>query len=467
MIVNRRVLVGGIIGAGVSGGLGAPRHDQHYEPPEGGQVIPGARSVVRAQKVIIIGKGPPAAGLFVYSPTIAAGNLIDSIAAQSGTDGPPGNAVIQGIANYVNAGVVYQAIVMQNGQLVLYQAPTEAGPWTVQSVINQASGAMNVEAITGDLVLAAPTFQIVFQSPYFGNAAGNEISAVGTSTTPLLLLDNTASNLGSSESLAFIAANVGDTVAGITVPGDTFQRFALVANGEMTWGPGNAAPLTSLTPAAGAGLTLLINRNNTNAITIQNLGTNGGQPLVQLITSVAADRALGLEAAADTGERIRFDTVPQMLMGPGNTTPDCTFSRAGPQEFYSDGIAARVGGAPEVWNAVGGTGNATFANGWTNAAQGPNLQYRKVAAPYNCIQWVGRIVAPAGVVVGQAITGSPSATYKPTDIGDILAWDTTSSQIVLLRIGTGGALSYQGGGVIGNGDVITIPAGNGLVSLDA
>lgn len=448
-----------------NGDLPPPRPDQFYDPPSGGQAVAGQRSNIRAKQVIIIGGNPPASGLYVYNPAQAAGDLIASIAANSGHD-TPGNAVIQGIANYVNAGIVYQAIVLQNGQLVLYQAPTEAGPWTVQSLINQASGAMNVEAITGNLVLAAPNFTIVFQSPFFGTAAGNEISAVGTGTSPLLLLDNTASNLGSSECLAFIAANVGDRIEGIRVSGDTFDRYSIAADGTTTWGPGNAAPLTSLTPASGAGLTLLINKANTNALTIQNLLANGGNSLVQLTTSVNTDRALGIQAAADTSERIRMDATPQILFGSGAAAGDCLIGRAGPQEFYSDGIAAKVANAPEVWNAVGGTGNAAFANGWTNGAVAPFLQYRKVAAPYNCIQWVGRIVVPAGFVVGQTITGATGATYKPTDVGDIIAWDLTAGIPVLLRIGTGGALSYQAG-AIAIGDTISIPAGNGIVSLDA
>lgn len=454
-----------------NGDLPPQRPDQSYNPPPGGQAVAGQRSNIRARQVIIIGGNPPASGLYVYNPAVAAGDLIASIAANSGSDGP-GNAVIQGIANYVNNGVDYSAVVLQNGQLVFYEAPTEAGPWTVQAVINCGGSGqpLNIQAAgpnanQGVAIAANPNGQIAFQSPFFGSTG--QLVAAGTGTTPLLVLDNTASNLGASEALAFIAANVGDRVEGIRVTGDTFDRFSIAADGTTTWGPGNATPLTSLTPATGAGLTLLINRNNTNALTVQNLGTNGGQTLLQLLTSINTDRALGIQASGDTSQRVRIDAVPQLLFGPGNAAGDCLFGRAGPGEFYSDGIAAKISNAPEVWNAIGGTGNPAFANGWTNSGGVGQavLQFRKVAAPYNCTQWIGVIVAPVGIVAGQTITGATGTPYKPNNQQSIAARNITSGATAWLSNNTGGALAYRTGAVAG--DVLEITCGNGLVSLDA
>lgn len=454
-----------------NGDLGPPRPDQFYAPPTGGQAVAGQRSNIRAKQVIIVGGNPPASGLYVYNPAQAAGDLIASIAANSGHD-TPGNAVIQGIANYVNNGVAYQSVVLQNGQLVFYAAPTEAGPWTVQAVINcggsgnplsiQAAGPI---ASQGVAIAANPSGQIALQSPFFGSTG--ELSAAGTGTTPLLVLDNTASNLGASESLAFIAANVGDRVEGFQVTGDTFDRFSIAADGTTTWGPGNAAAVTSLSPVTGAGLQLLINHNNVNALTIQNIQANGGQSLVQLTTSVNTDRALGIQAAADTSERVRIDAVPQLLFGPGNVAGDCLFGRAGPGEFYSDGIAAKISNAPEVWNAIGAAGNPAFANGWTNSGGVGQavLQFRKVAAPYNCTQWIGIIVAPAGIVAGQTITGATSGAYKPNNQQSIAARNITSGATAWLSNNTGGALAYRTGAIAG--DVLEITCGNGMVSLDA
>lgn len=72
------------------------RADQQYDPPLG-SVAPGGRAgILRARKVIIVG---PGGELFVYSPTAGAGNLIYSIAAQSGTD-PYGNQFLQGATSY-------------------------------------------------------------------------------------------------------------------------------------------------------------------------------------------------------------------------------------------------------------------------------------------------------------------------------------------------------------------------------
>lgn len=67
-------------------------------------VQPGTSNVVRARLVVIFGSGANT-GLFVYSPTPAAGNLIYSITATAGTD-PYGNAYLQGATSYTAPGSV-------------------------------------------------------------------------------------------------------------------------------------------------------------------------------------------------------------------------------------------------------------------------------------------------------------------------------------------------------------------------
>ena len=64
--------------------------------------------------LLIIVAGGRFTGLFVYSPSVGAGNLVDSIAAQPGTD-PVGNPYVAGIASYNRA--ANQATALNGGAL--------------------------------------------------------------------------------------------------------------------------------------------------------------------------------------------------------------------------------------------------------------------------------------------------------------------------------------------------------------
>ena len=72
------------------GGLSAARPDQLTFPPPAA-IVPGSRGPLRAREVIVSGSGP-GSGIFVYSPTVALGNLIASITSYAGS-GPKGEAV--------------------------------------------------------------------------------------------------------------------------------------------------------------------------------------------------------------------------------------------------------------------------------------------------------------------------------------------------------------------------------------
>ncbi len=86
------------------GGQTPQRPDQAYAGTQGQAVAPGSPAVVRARLVIISGAN---GGLFVYSPSPGAGNLIASIAAMAGTD-QFGNSYVEGVATYVTiAGTIY------------------------------------------------------------------------------------------------------------------------------------------------------------------------------------------------------------------------------------------------------------------------------------------------------------------------------------------------------------------------
>lgn len=450
-MINRRSLVGGIIGVGAGGSIGAPRPDQHYEPPPG-NAIPGARALVRAREVIIAGPGPPSSGLFVYAPVVGQNNLLASIAAQQGND-QPGNFVFLGITSYGSVGGgQFGAANLQASSLTFYLASTEVGnPYTQGGSLDLGPGAngLSLTSLSGQLslqgaggILAAP--------PVIIQGVGGQ----------LLTLTNLISP-GTTPNIHLQSAAVADIAIATDVAGDTVDRHTVAQDGTHTWGQGAAAALTSLSPVSPAGLELLINSNNHTALLIENLQANGGQSLVQLTGSTATDRALGVQISTDTNERIRLDQTPAIHLGTGTASPDCTIGRGGPDQLAMDYIAySNNGGTVETWQAP------TFANGWVNAPAAPNLQYRRVAAPYNSVQFVGRVTVPVGFAVGQAIIAAIPGAYHPTDVGDIIAWDLTAGIPVLLRLGTGGVLSYQAGAIVA-GDTISIPAGNGLVSLDA
>lgn len=93
---------------------------------EGEIMQPGQQSVVlEALKVIIVGTN---GGLFAYSPSKAAGNLIASIAPVGGTDDVT-NVYLAGFVTYKTSVPIVAAQLLAGG-ITFYSAPSEAGPWT-------------------------------------------------------------------------------------------------------------------------------------------------------------------------------------------------------------------------------------------------------------------------------------------------------------------------------------------------
>jgi hypothetical protein len=107
----RRALLKGA--AGMIGGLGPRRADQRVAGTSRAGVGPApAGGLIVAQRVVVFGTGANR-GIFVYSPTPAAGNLVASITAAAGTD-PYGNAYKAGITSYDNT---FGGITELNGAL--------------------------------------------------------------------------------------------------------------------------------------------------------------------------------------------------------------------------------------------------------------------------------------------------------------------------------------------------------------
>lgn len=101
-------------------------------------------------------------GMFFYSGTPAAGNLILSIANASGTDAF-GNAYLSGTVTYAQvSGGNFSAYQAANGQWAFYGATSEAGPWTqkVSFFAGMAAGAIvawNLTDTANNISLASTT----------------------------------------------------------------------------------------------------------------------------------------------------------------------------------------------------------------------------------------------------------------------------------------------------------------------
>lgn len=154
----------------------------------------------------------------------------------------------------------------------------------------------------------------------------------------------------------------------------------------------------------------------------------GGVQLQQLVESTGSTVNWGSAT---------YNTVP-LAMGfrSVNTTID-----AGSSIITAAPLAAAdpVAGLPtaETWHA------ATLANGWTNAGGGnPNMQYRLVASPPNCVQLHGRIV-PGTKANGTSIFALPVG-YRPATqaILPVTADNTVADPIAAhIVIQTGGSVT--------------------------
>lgn len=203
-----------------AGGLRPGRPDQHYEPPAGGQAIPGARAVVRAREVLIVGHGnPPAFGLFVYDPTLALNNLIASITARAGTD-PAGNAVLPGIVNYNFGGGASTAAQLNAGALELFTSAGLAGPWTAQGEIFVNTSGLTIEAPLGSITLTCITAgqPIALQNP-------TSITSGVTGSHVLGITQQTAAPAATIAQLQ--AAGAADKCFAFIVAGDTQPRLRI------------------------------------------------------------------------------------------------------------------------------------------------------------------------------------------------------------------------------------------------
>jgi hypothetical protein len=233
--------------------------------------------------LIIPGTGPPLSGLYVYSPGVGFGNLVDSIAAAAGFD-TPGNAIIRGVATYFPSGSPVFAAALQDGGVLFFQAAGPGGPW-VQSGAISADNSNNIH------ILPAGAGNTILGS---GLTAGVPVSISGPESGGVPVVDVTNTSSASAPILRITANAINDLFLGGRVAGDTNARLILdtqaAGNPRIRYGPGNAAPDISLTRSAANTLTL-----NTADLDIGTAGrglqvaegANGRMGVVTLVAGVA------------------------------------------------------------------------------------------------------------------------------------------------------------------------------------
>lgn len=94
----------------------------------------------QVQSLVIIQSGGNFQGLFVYSPSPAAGKLVASIATVSGTATDPyTNAYLDGVVSYSTGAGPLFAVQLSGGAVQYNTATSEAGPWTAVSSLSGVS----------------------------------------------------------------------------------------------------------------------------------------------------------------------------------------------------------------------------------------------------------------------------------------------------------------------------------------
>lgn len=348
--------------------------------------------------------------LFYSSTPPALGNLIASVAALGGTD-TAGNNYLPGVTNYFN-GPTPTAVQFVAGQLQFSTAATFAGPWTTGVAISVSIGAGGIASILN-----------IFPQGLVANAITNILGALNVNGGLLTALNGAQVNNGlTADTLTWTAGATGD-------------KITLSRNG--------GAPLLDITDLANASTAVI-------RVTVPN-GTQQQIALSELVSGDANGR-LVLDLNSTGNGRLRC--------GPGSVAADTNIYRSAANLWASDYIAFDAGSnVAEAWNAV------TFANGWANAGLEPGLQYRRVAAPDNCVQIVGSITVPAGFVPGQNITTALPAAYRPAKTNELTVYNANTNAPARIIVLGAGQIQYQAGGNAA-GNTLVIPAGN-LVALTA
>jgi hypothetical protein len=147
-------------------------------------------------------------------------------------------------------------------------------------------------------------------------AAGGILTVVNSHTTP------------TSPTVQYSALTAADLLLGLSVTGDTVQRFTADSNGKLSWGPGGSTATdttlfrtSSSRLQAGAALFATTSRAAGVVLEIQNTSSSvPTAPNATIVSNAAGDPALGLDVSGDTVYRLAVDSNGKHLWGPGGST---------------------------------------------------------------------------------------------------------------------------------------------------
>jgi len=338
----------------------------------------------------------------------------------------------------------FNNVVIRNGQVVSGTAVYYSGAPAAGNLVASVSAAAGTDSkgnayLAGIATYASLGGQVVATvlSPGAGNP-GVFFYSAATEAGPYSTIAHITPDLLGQLTVSGNLTVLGSIINGLTVTGGLTADKETISSGQAT------GPMLDIT-------------NTTAAPTAPNL---------RVTLQAAGDPAIGFRVTGDTSSRFLADVtaggLARIRTGPGNAALDTSLVRAAAAQWFADPVAFNNGGAAEVPLTVGGTG-AAFANSWANAAApGTPLQYARNAAPFHTMSWVGRIVAPVGIVAGQTITAAVAAAYRPAHTQKVAAINVTTGGAVRLSFGSAGTLAFQAGAVAGDsidlGDLIYLDA---------
>ncbi len=321
------------------GGLPAPRPDQRYNPPSIPVSVGTSAGIVRARVVIIT--GGTGSGIFVYSPSPGAGNLIGSWAAQAGTD-QYGNAYPQGLN--VSVGTLSGVTISTVSTI------TVGAPGSSEVVLSpNVSQAFNVTTAISGFLQAAAQFVTTDGSEVLPGNLGALLLGTGTATKMSTAL---ISPLGSSTGAAIL----------LEAENDAGTDTAVMTIGTITSPDGGTTvtftPVVTITPFA-----FLLYSGASGQTTVTKTSGSGTIPIPVGVTTAKGECWGG--GAGGTGN-LDAQTSVAIVAGGG---PGGEYAQEPALVVPSGGTVAYTVGAA----GAAGTGAAHSGNGGNSTLTGSSV----------------------------------------------------------------------------------------------
>jgi hypothetical protein len=373
---------------------GGPQVAPQNAPPSAEYTVgvqPGTSGIIYANVVIV--SGGAGSGVFVYSPTPGAGNLIGSWAGAAGTD-QYGNAYPEGLNVSIGAisgtsisggSITGSAIVADgsSGELLVYSGTPAAG-----NLIVALSGSAGSDA--------------------YGNSYLAGITLLDVNNSQIAMSTSSPAQTAPGKLQVYVASQGGaDEVDAVNI------------NAPAITGSAEIGGLTVASSAWGG---------NTNWGTGVYLGSSAGD--IGALGNACAF------AGFDVSGKVGFFIDTSQAEGCG------LYAQNPQQSTFPFG---------EGWHYVGGSGGIVFGSGWANrtpTTTWASMAYRLVASPPNCVQLRGWVTASS-----TATTLCTFGTnYQPAHEQSFVSINGTAQSITQWNISTAGVvgLSFPSAAVSGD-----------------